>query len=139
MTCLWTIANHGGLVFVAPRIRGMSRSFRAFLLLIAMLWQTLAWVTPYGVSERSNELAHLTVHVQELDHHHHADASLHMGEEVDSDIHLHPDSGAQSVGLFPSTERPVFALTPGSLPCSINLEPLSVVLDGLLRPPQALS
>ena len=139
MTCLWAIANYGGLVFVAPRMRGMLRSTRAFLLLIAMLWQSLAWVTPYGVSERSNEFAHLTVHVQELEHHHHADASLHMAEEVDSDKHLHLDSGAQSFGLLRSTERPIFALAPGSLPRSIHLEPLSVVLDGLLRPPQSLS
>lgn len=123
----------------SPRIRGMSRHVRAFLLLIAMLWQTLAWVTPHGISLRANDLAHQAVHFLEQDHHHHADASLHMGEEVDSDKHLHPDSGAQSVGLFPSTERPVFALGPESLPRSTDLEPPSVVLDGLLRPPQVLS
>lgn len=120
-------------------MQGMLRAVRAFLLLIAMLWQTLAWVTPYGISLRTNDLAHQTVHVLEQNHHHHADASLHMGEDVDSDKHLHPDNGAQSVGLFASSERPVFALGPESLPRSIDLEPPSVVLDGLLRPPQALS
>lgn len=124
---------------VPPRIFGMLRSTRALLLLLAMVWQSLAWVTPYGISERSDDFAHLTVHIQELDHHHHADASLHMGEEVDSVNHLHPDSGAQPLGLFSLGERPVLAFMPASLPCSLILEPPSVVLDGLLRPPQALS
>lgn len=123
----------------APRMHGMLRSTRALLLLLAMLWQSLAWVTPFGISERSNAFAHLTVHSQELDHHHHADASLHMGTEVDSDKHLHPDHGTQPLGLFALGERPVFALIPASVPRAIILEPPSAVPDGLLRPPQALS
>lgn len=117
----------------------MSAPSRALILLLALLWQTLAWVTPFGISARTNELVHLTEHAQALDHHHHADASLHVADEVGNDKHLHPDSGAQSFALHHLLARHVFVASSVAMPFFADLEPLSVVPDGLLRPPQVLA
>lgn len=79
---------------------------------------------------------HLSVHVQALGHHHHADDSLHMADEVESDKHFHADSGPPSFGLHSSNERAAFAVLPGTRPSSVSHGSPSVVPDGLFRPPQ---
>ena len=52
----------------------MTRSTRATLLMIALLWQSLVWLTPLGQAQLSTDITNAWVHAQaqphRADHHH---------------------------------------------------------------------
>jgi hypothetical protein len=102
-----------------------------------MLWQTLAWVTPFVVAMKGEQIAHMTVHQQERDHHHHDDASLHLSSDADSESHSHADDGFQPTGLSVAAASAVFTAPSDTVPAAKLVQPRSVFLDGLLRPPSA--
>lgn len=119
--------------------RRMRLHARALVLVLVMVWQTLAWMSPYVVGARSELLRHAAVHEQDVDHHHHADASLHLTVDGERSFHFHADEGAQPVGLAAfATSAEVLPPTP-TLAAEEALEPPSVFLDGLLRPPCAFA
>ena len=51
----------------------MSRRLCSLLLLIALLWQSVGMLSPFTVAQRAQQMGHVVVHVQDVDHHHHAD------------------------------------------------------------------
>jgi hypothetical protein len=117
-------------------MRPMSPSTRATYLLLAILWQALMWLTPYGLARKSQETAHMVVHAQTMDHHHHADQSLHLEETTDESTHQHTDAGMQPAGLLPflSAQLPHWpSLAPDK---TVRKGAPSVFLEGPLRPPQ---
>ncbi len=102
-----------------------------------MLWQSLAWVTPFAVEAKGEQIAHMTVHQQERGHHHHDDASLHLSSDADSGLHFHADDGFQPTAL--NTVAPVIAVEAprDAAPTAQAVRPPTVFLDSLLRPPSA--
>ena len=95
---------------------------------------------PVTVAQRAGALDHLSVHVQEASHHHHADAALHMDNMDGADDpvqHLHADAGNGTTGLLTSAAPSVAhvgPLRPRDIGQVIWRAP---TLDGLLRPPMA--
>jgi hypothetical protein len=115
----------------------MFRSRQALVLIAVMLWQALSWVTPYLVAEQAQRLAHLVVHEEVVDHHHHPDDSVHVQAADNDAVHLHADGGTQPVGLVLGMTTLAPLGPPASPPRAAVMCPPSVCLDGLLRPPQA--
>lgn len=117
----------------------MPRASRAVLLLLVMVWQSLTLIVSASVSEPLELYRHVTVHNQELDHHHHDDRSLHIEKTVKSVDHLHADNDIESVGVVStlidakSSSKPIL---PG---LDVPKMHVSTFLEGPLRPPQALS
>ena len=115
--------------------RTMYRPLKAYLVLAVLLWQALAWAAPHVVKAQAEQLAHQVVHVQDVDHHHHADQSLHLSSNSDSTAHFHADDGFQPIGLTVLAAEAGFAALPNAPSHTILSEPPTVFLDGLLRPP----
>ena len=113
----------------------MTGRLRALLLLIVLLWQSVAVFGSVTVAQRVGELTHLTVHAQEADHHHHADKALHMEEDEGAGKHLHADSGSQPAGLLSSHLISLGYIRPISPAEKSHSLWLSPTLEGPLRPP----
>ncbi len=122
----------------------MVRQVQAVILIAVLLWQSLGMLGSAAVEQRAGELTHVAVHWQSVEHHHHADHALHLGEndaapEGGVAQHQHPDSGFTPTGLVLSHQ---FALAPTrsqSLVEALQTVWLSATLDGLLRPPKLLT
>lgn len=115
----------------------MTRSARATFLILAILWQALVWLTPWGQEQQVTDLANTVAHAQALAHHHHDDHSLHMDDHVtEAAQHQHASETLQMVGLVPLVNG--FSLNrPQSTRFSNNAAPIAAVfLQGPLRPPQ---
>ena len=97
----------------------MTRSTRATLLMIAMLWQSLVWLTPLGQAQLSTDITNAWVHAQA--------ASIHAE---------HHHEAAQPLGLAPNSHGLSFD-RPQSTPFAGQADPIATVfLQGPLRPPQ---
>lgn len=108
---------------------------RALLLLVILVWQSVAMLGPVTVAQRADGLAHMAVHLQEASHHHHADETLHLDGGNDAVPHFHADSGSSPTGLLTSSGAAVMHLKP-TLP--LEGSPLiwhAPTLEGPLRPP----
>ncbi len=115
----------------------MLQSSRATFLMLAMLWQALVWLTPWGQEQRVADLANTVAHAQALAHHHHHDHSLDMDDHVtEAAQHHHASETLQLVGLVHLVNG--FPLDrPRSTRFSTSAAPIAVVfLQGPLRPPQ---
>lgn len=116
----------------------MRHVLKVYLLIAVLLMQTMVWLSPFAIAAQTEQLAHMTVHVQDVDHHHHADESLHLSSDIDSAApHFHVDDGFQPIGLTALSVEAGFAALPSAPPHAILSEPPTVFLDGLLRPPSA--
>ena len=114
----------------------MNTGQRALILLTVLLWQSLAMLGTFSIRQRAGEMEHLTVHVQDQDHHHHADHTLHMDVEEGSAQHFHADAGSGGKGLLGTAwPKPLGAASMGvaQSPPALWLSP---TLEGPLRPPQ---
>ncbi len=109
---------------------------QAHLLIAIMLWQALSLLVPFSVSTQVEQLTHLSVHQQQVDHHHHDDASLHLASDSDGTVHTHVDHGFQSGGLCSTAVEVAFVVLSSAVPAMPVAEPQTVFLDGLLRPPR---
>lgn len=146
----------------------MTLRARACLLILTLVWQAVAWLSPVGQAQMTERLVNVLAHAQSVAHHHHGDdqhhdhgvdhghlqdASLLLDEASPSshasatEADAHPSSGAphhhaneavQSVGLLPQA---------GDLTAEAPRPPrvshpsallASVFLQGPLRPPQGL-
>ncbi len=138
----------------------MTLRARAVLLILALVWQAIAWLSPVGQAQMTERLVNALTHAQSVAHHHHGDDQHHdhghvdeYGHEQDfalnldkaaADIdhanatpHYHANEAVQSVGLLPQggdltaeAPRPPRVSHPSALLAS-------VFLQGPLRPPQA--
>jgi hypothetical protein len=119
------------------KISCMLRNSRATFLILAILWQALVWLTPWGQEQLVANLAITVAHAQASAHHHHDDSSLHMNDHVTEVAqHQHASEALQMVGLVPLVNG--FSLDrPQSTRFSNNAAPITAVfLQGPLRPPQ---
>jgi hypothetical protein len=115
----------------------MRRILRIYMLLAVLLMQTMVWLSPPAIDAQAEQFAHMTVHVQDIDHHH-EDDSLHLSADSDSDNnapHFHADDGVHPIGLTALFDGSSFAAMPSAPPPAFISEPPVVFLDGLLRPP----
>lgn len=117
----------------------MTRVHRALLLILVMFWQILMLLAPTSFSDRAEQYRHVTVHSQELDHHHHDDRSLHMEKAATSIDHLHADHGFESVGVVSTLIDIKSSFKPQFPGFDVSTMHLSTFLEGPLRPPQTLS
>ena len=84
----------------------MPRSLRALILLLVLLWQSMAMLGPVRLAQQVGEIEHLVVHGQDSSHHHHSDHALHMDDVNDVAVqHIHADSGTNTAGAFKSVGR----------------------------------
>lgn len=109
---------------------------RALFLLLAMVWQALAWLTPVHLDQQKQVIAHMVVHAQEVDHHHHADQTLHVEDDGSEPPHQHANQAAQFPGLAPAMSLVAGDPIPSVLVPSIGTGHAPIYLEGLLRPPQ---
>jgi len=108
---------------------------RALVLIAVMFWQSMSWAMPFVVEEQAQRLAHVMLHEEVVDHHHNED-SIHVAETDNDAVHLHADGGIQPMGLFVGLNALPTQAVPAAQPQTVVRCPLSVCLDGLLRPPQ---
>lgn len=119
------------------------RRFPSILLMLALLWQALAGLTPVGQQLGKQEVVNAVLHGQQQEHHHHSDRSLHADSGTISDadglLHHHVSDGVQTAGLLPPATCNLEGL-PRAVPTPWwNAGFCSITLDGLLRPPQHFS
>ena len=112
----------------------MPHRLRSLLLVIALLWQSIGMVTPFAVAQRADQMAHMVVHTQDVDH-----LSAHVEASGGLDSHEHADTGVTPAGLLPSASLKVPSLPPASPAALILQRYIPPSLDGLLRPPTALA
>jgi hypothetical protein len=114
----------------------MTRSRCATFLILAILWQALVWLTPWGQEQRVIDLTNTVTHVKALAHHHH-DHFLHMDDHVaEAAQHQHANEAVQHMGLMTAVndfflDRPHSTRFPNTA-AIID----AVFLQGPLRPPQ---
>lgn len=115
----------------------MTRSARAALLILALLWQAAVWLTPGGQAQRLTDLSNAMVHGQALAHHHHDDHALHMDDHVtDAAQHQHASETLQWVALMPSLQGFALDQRRPLWPSNLAARLAAVFLQGPLRPPQ---
>jgi hypothetical protein len=100
-----------------------------------MLWQSIGMISPMSVQARTDQITHRVVHTAEVDHHHHADQSLHVNEAGEFDGHQHADGGPVPPAVL-AHGAPHLPCLPPATPAVAEAAPYAPpCLDGLLRPP----
>lgn len=122
----------------------MTQSNRATLLMIAILWQSVVWLTPLGQAQLSTDITNAWVHAQAASihaehlhdlHDHQSDPSLHLNDHNVDGAHHHHEA-AQPLGLAPNSHGSGFD-RPQPTPFAGHTAPIATVfLQGPLRPPQ---
>lgn len=117
----------------------MTRRFLAILLMLPLLWQGVAGLLPFGQELKVKETTNVFFHAQDIDHHHHVDRSLHASNALDNPVHHHVSDGVQVLGLMPQGQMLPHGLA-SIAPIAGALDAFcSVILEGLLRPPQTFA
>ena len=140
MSGLRTSTQIDGPSTVPVRLRytlaAMRRSAVLFVMLFAMLWQSLAQARPGSTINVLADAEHAALHWQEEGHHHHDDGSFHLDDSPASTFHLVSDHLAATTALLQASLRhfpPSASAPPDGLHHTRVPDPL---LDGLLRPPR---
>jgi hypothetical protein len=111
-----------------------------FLLLLAMLCQTMAGWAPLQLERQVQSLAQALEHGLMIDHHHHDDdsAAHHDSLEADRVAHLHPSEGFQTMALEPESSQTAAQLL--RQPRALAPDDLfrSAALPRWLKPPRGL-
>lgn len=105
------------------------------VMLIAMLWQSLALARAGSTLNAFADAQHAVLHGQQEGHHHHDDGSYHLDDSDESTRHLMADHSPASA-LLPSATPAVAFLgggSPGMREARASPHPF---LDGPLRPPR---
>jgi len=114
----------------------MRRPAVVFLMLIAVLWQSVAIARAGSPVNALADPEHAALHLQEKGHHHHEDGSFHLDDSSESVQHVLSDNVNATAALPVSPPRD-FALqvsrAPGGWPDALPPHPY---LEGPLRPPR---
>lgn len=110
----------------------MNRTLRSLLLIFAIVWQSMAMLSPLSVEK----LAASIDHGQEATHHHHDDASAHIEDTAEGLHHQHADSGMTTLGLLSTITLSVSSAAPQAFVIALSTTRSSPTLEGLLRPPR---
>ncbi len=93
-------------------------------------------LNPLTVAERGIDPAHVAMHWQAPDHHHHDDQTLHLEESEGSTFHLHADGGLNSAGLVTAGWPGLAMPQPFSPPAVMVPVVPTRFLEGPLWPPR---
>ena len=108
-----------------------------FLLLIALLWQTVAMAHVGFGRDHGSGAAHVALHLEEEPHHHHDDGSFHQDSSDESVKHVYADGYANTAGFVPA-HTPDVQVDARSV-AQLSGAPAahdSPVLEGPRRPPR---
>jgi hypothetical protein len=133
----WLCNRHPGRHITPVESRAMTVRLRALVLLLAICWQALSVLSPMAIDAKSLEYAHVAMHLEASDHHHHDDGSLHAEPLGNTLHHLHADGSFNATGLPPGAigqAPPVRQAEPGAAP---TVHKPSPYLEGPLRPPRS--
>ncbi|MEY3783136.1 MAG: hypothetical protein RIS97_1315 [Pseudomonadota bacterium] len=114
----------------------MNRTLQALLLVFAILWQSMAMLSPLSIEKIAASIDNSVMHALEATHHHHDDASAHIEDTDEGLQHQHADSGLQTLGLIPTMTADFSSLPPVSALTHLHKPSPSPTLAGLLRPPR---
>ena len=96
----------------------MRRSTVLFVMLFAMLWQSVALARAGSTANALADLGHAALHWQEEGHHHHEDGSYHLDESKESAQHVLSDHVSATAALMvPASHAfpPLGSAAPGGL------------------------
>jgi len=114
----------------------MRRSAILFVMLFAMLWQSVAMARIGSTVNALADLEHATLHWQGEAHHHHEDGSYQQDDSKESVQHVVTDHLYASLALAAASSHdfpPLGSASPDGLRERLVPNP---ALDGLLRPPR---
>jgi hypothetical protein len=113
----------------------MKRVATITLLLMAMLWQSVA-VARVGTWSTVSDLVHAVMHWQDEGHHHHDDGTYHVDDSTESVRHLIADHSSATVGLLTSAPPELPDLGSASPDVRLEGHRPNPFLAGPLRPPR---
>ena len=114
----------------------MNRPAIILVMLIALLWQSVAMARVGSTVNPLVDLEHATLHWQEKAHHHNADGSLHLDDSRESVQHVVIDHLTASLDMVAESCHGFLPLGP-TTPVGQHGQPVpEPALDGLLRPPR---
>ena len=115
----------------------MPRSAVILVMLVAMLWQSVALARVGSSVNTFADLAHTALHWQDKAHHHHDDGSYHLDDSSESVHHLICDHLCATVALLVSTS-PAIPILGSTAPGAPQKAPVpDPDPEGLLRPPRS--
>ena len=117
----------------------MNRTLRSLFLIFAILWQSMAMLSPLSIEKIAASIDHGVLHSQEATHHHHDDASAHIEDTAEGLHHQHADSGMSALGLLPTITLALSLAAPQAFVAALSATRSSTTLEGLLRPPRLQS
>jgi hypothetical protein len=107
------------------------------VMLLAILWQSVALARVGSTVNVIPDLEHAALHWQGQGHHHHDDGSHHMDDSNESAQHVLSDHVSATAALMVASSRdfpPMGSAAPGGVHKALVPDP---TLAGLLRPPRS--
>lgn len=117
----------------------MNRTLRSLLLLFAIVWQSVATLSPMAIEKMAASIDHSVLHTQEATHHHHDDQSTHLEDADDGLQHQHADNGFSTLGLLFTMMTALSLAAPQAFLTALKVAKSSATLEGLFRPPRLQS
>jgi hypothetical protein len=114
----------------------MRRGIGLLLLIISVLWQSLALAGGQGLPVPADDPTHAALHLEQEAHHHHDDGSYHQDDSEEAVAHVTLDGALNLTALLSGTpEVPaVPARVVPSVQCLLHIP--APPPDGLRRPPR---
>jgi len=117
----------------------MRRSSVLLVMLLAMLWQSVALARAGSTVNALADMEHTALHWHEEGHHHHEDGSYHLDDSPESVQHVISDHVSASAALLVSASHDFPSLA-SALPGGLHKAPVpDPDPEGLLRPPRSRS
>lgn len=110
--------------------------FPLLVLLLAVLWQSVAIVRAGAPVDVLGDPAHAALHLQQKSHHHHHDGTFHLDDSEESVRHVLSDNANATAAPPVSAPRDLPAQATGSPAGWHDALPPSPYLEGPLRPPR---
>ena len=119
----------------------MHKRFIVFLLVLLNVWQVASAAGPLQAWLAVDPtLAHVAMHESGEAHHHHGnDGDIHVDTSQDSIQHMMADCCFHHVGVIAAPVLVSFEPIPQHVAQQVQSVPPAPYLDGLRRPPRALS
>lgn len=117
----------------------MNRTLRSLFLILAIVWQSMAVLSPFSIEKIAASIDNSVMHTLEATHHHHDDASAHIEDASEGLHHQHADSGMSTLGVLSTITLALSLAAPQTFVAALSATRSSPTLEGLLRPPRLQS
>ncbi len=115
----------------------MRRTTVVFVMLIAMLWQSLTMASVGSTINALADQAHAALHLQGQGHHHHDDGSYHVDDSNESAQHVFSDHVGAPAALLLASSQAFAPSAMAALEGRHETRVPSPTLDGPFRPPRS--